>query len=83
MLPAKQAETYQWDTLCIDLIGMHRMTPINGGRKYPMKGMKDKDDYLQAITTIDSATGWIEIRSVPEVRADLVDNQVELAWLIR
>ena len=31
-----------------------------------MKGKKDKDVYLQAITMIDPATGWIEIRSVPE-----------------
>ena len=28
---------------------------------------------------IDPATGWIEIRSVPEARADLVANQEELA----
>ena len=32
---------------------------------------------------IDSATGWIEIRTVPSARADFVANQVELAWLIR
>ena len=32
---------------------------------------------------IDPATGWIEVRSVPEARADLVANQVELAWLTR
>ena len=32
---------------------------------------------------IDPATNWIEICSVPEARADLVDNQVELAWLTR
>ena len=32
---------------------------------------------------IDSATGWIERCSVPEARADLVANQVELAWLTR
>ena len=48
-----------------------------------MKGKKDKDVYLQAITMIDPATGWIEIHSVPEARADLVANQVELAWLTR
>ena len=29
------------------------------------------------------AIDWIEIRSVPEARADLVANQVELAWLTR
>ena len=30
---------------------------------------------------IDQATGWIEIRTVPSARADLVANQVELDWL--
>ena len=30
---------------------------------------------------IDPATGWIEKRTVPSARADLVANQVELAWL--
>ena len=45
------------------------MTRYKGGRKYTMKGKKDV--YLQAITMIDPATGWIEIRSVPEARADL------------
>ena len=48
-----------------------------------MIGKKDKDVYLHAITMIDPATSWIEIRSVPEARADLVANQVELAWLTR
>ena len=46
---------------------------------YAMKGKKDKDFYFRAITMIDPATDWIEIRSVPEARADLVANQVELA----
>ena len=48
-----------------------------------MKCKKDKDVYLQAITMIDSATSWIETCSVPETRADLVADQVELAWLTR
>ena len=30
---------------------------------------------------IDLATGWIEIRTVPSAWADLVTNQVELAWI--
>ena len=51
-LPAKQAETQPWDTLYIDLIGINK-----GGRKYAMKGKKDEDVYLQAITMIDPATG--------------------------
>ena len=48
-----------------------------------MKGKKDKDVYLQAITMIDPVTGWIELHSVPEARANLVANQVELALLTR
>ena len=48
-----------------------------------MKGKKDKDVYLREITMIDPSICWIEIRSVPEARADLVTNQVELAWLTR
>ena len=36
---------------------------------------------LQAVTMINPATGWIEIRTVPSARADLVSNIVELAWL--
>ena len=36
--------------------------------------------YLQAVATIDPATGWRDIRPVPSVRTDLVANQVELAW---
>ena len=47
-----------------------------------MKGKKNKDIYLQEITMIDPANGQIEISSVPEARADLDANQVELAWLI-
>ena len=30
---------------------------------------------------IDAATGWIEIRTVPSARTELISNQVELAWL--
>ena len=59
------------------------MTPNIGGRKYATKDKKDKDVYLQAITMIEPAIARIEIRSVPEVRVDLVANQVELAWLSR
>ena len=59
------------------------MTPNKGGRKYAMKGKKDKDVYLQTISMIHPITGWIEKHSVPEARVDLVASQVELAWLTR
>ena len=78
-LPAKQAETQPWHTLCIDLIGKHKMTSNKGGRKHAIRGKKEKDVYLQATTMIDPATDRIEIRSMSEARADLVANQVELA----
>ena len=39
--------------------------------------------FLQAVTMIDSATGWVEIRASPSARADLVTQQVELGWLTR
>ena len=32
---------------------------------------------------IDLATGWIEIRTATSARADLISNQVEVAWLTR
>ena len=37
--------------------------------------------YLNAVIMIDPSTGWIEIRAVSSAQADLVANQVELAWL--
>ena len=42
-----------------------------------------KTVYLQAVTMIDSATGWIKVCLVTSARADLVSNIVELAWLTR
>ena len=42
-----------------------------------------KTIYLQAVTMIDSATGQIEIRTVPSACVDLVSKIVELAWLTR
>ena len=38
---------------------------------------------LQAVTMIDTATGWIEICTAPSARADLESNIEELAWLTR
>ena len=65
-----QVEIQPWDTLCIDPISKYLMIPPTGGRKYVMKGKKEK----QAIAMIDPATGWIEVCCVPEAREDLVAN---------
>ena len=42
-----------------------------------------KSVYLQEVTMIILATGWIEIHTAPPVWAGLESNQVELAWLTR
>ena len=59
------------------------MTPNKGGKKYAIKYKKDKLIFPQAITVIAPLISWTEIYSVPEARADLIVNQVELAWLNR
>ena len=82
MLPHKQAQIQAWDTLCIDLIDKYRMTSIEKGRKYTMKGKKDKDIYLQVITMVDSAIGCISICSMPAVRIDLVASPSSRASLV-
>ena len=46
---------------------------------YKMTMKSGKCVYLQAVTMIDPACGWIEICTVPSARADLVANQGELA----
>ena len=38
---------------------------------------------LQTVTVIDLATGWIEVCALRLARADLIDNQIELACLTR
>jgi len=37
--------------------------------------------YLQAVTMIDPATGWAEIKALPGACADYLSNLVELTWL--
>ena len=39
--------------------------------------------HLQAVAMKDPGTGWIEICKLHPVQADLVTNQVKLAWLTR
>ena len=87
-------ETIPWDTVCVDLIGKYKFT-LEGGekkfeivpkgdeKKYKITTKSGKSVYLQAVTMIDPATGWREIYTMSLARADLVANQVELAWLTR
>ena len=84
-------ETISWDTLCVDLMGIYQFAPKGGGKKfqivpkgdekkYKMTTNSGRSIYVQAVTMIDLATGQIEIPTVLSARADLVANQVELAW---
>ena len=90
----EEAETIPCDTLCVDLIRKYHFTPKGGGKrfqtlpkvdgtKYKMTTKSARFFYLQTFIVIDPAIGWIEIRTIPSKRSDLVANQVELAWLIR
>ena len=71
-LPSKQAEATPWQTLCVDLIGPYKFTQSN---KEPIQ--------LWALTMIDPATGWFEIKEIKTKRADIIANLVEQTWLVR
>ena len=71
-LPEKQADATPWDTLCVDLIG-----------PYNIKGKDDKQLKLWCLTMIDPATGWFEMKDIPDKRADTIANLVEQTWLTR
>ena len=45
-----------------------------GGKTYPIKGKKEKDFCLLFLTTINLATGLIEICVMTEARADQVTD---------
>ena len=44
---------------------------------------KARKPRLSVYTMAEATTGWIEICSLPEARADLVAKQAKLAWLTR
>ena len=72
-LPPKQAETIPWETLCIDVIG-----------PYKIKRKTSKSTLcLWALTMIDPATGWFEIKEIESKRADYIANYLEQTWLNR
>ena len=71
-LPPKEAEAEPWNKLCVDLIG-----------PYTIKNQSSKPLTLWCMTMIDPATGWFEMREIPNKRADTIANIVEQAWLTR
>ena len=54
-LPPKEAEAEPWDVLCVDMIG-----------PYTIKTKGRKPLTLWCVTMIDPATGWFEMKQVPE-----------------
>jgi hypothetical protein len=71
-LPAKEAESNPWDTLCVDLIGRYK------------RGRKEKKDLkLWCLTMIDPVTGWFEMQQIPNKTAAEVADIAEKTWFTR
>lgn len=70
--PLKEAEAQPWDKVTVDLIG-----------HYAIKRDNQPDLQLQALTLIDPATGWLEIREVSTKNADIISNLFEQTWLVQ
>jgi len=73
-LPPKEAEAEPWDKLCVDLVGPYTITSSRNKRKKAI---------LWAVTMIDPATGWFEMKELKERDAMTVANIVEMTWLSR
>ncbi len=73
-LPPKDVatESQPWKKLCVDTIGPYQIR---------RKGMKPL--LFKAVTMIDPATGWFEMKQLTSKKADEVANAIELTWLTR
>ena len=71
-LPAKEAEADPWEVLCVDLIG-----------PYTIKRRGKQNLILWCVTMIDPATGWFEMREIPNKEAITIANLVKQTWLTR
>lgn len=65
-------ETQPWRRLCVDCIGPYKIKRRN---QSPLE--------FQAVTMIDPATSWFEMRQLETKKADEVANMVEQTWLTR
>src|SRR5690348_6626278 len=75
-LPEKEAEAMPWERLCVDLIGPYTMKVIEEDET------KNKLT-LWAVTMIDPATGWFEVKQLQDKKPGMVANAVEQARLTR
>ena len=73
-LPVKNVDTeiQPWRRLCVDCVGPYKIKRRN---KSPLE--------FQAVTMIDPATSWFEMRRLKTKKADEVANMVEQTWLTR
>ena len=71
-LPEKEAEAEPWERLSVDLIG-----------PYKIKRQGKPELTLWCVTMIDPATGWFEMREIPNKEAITIANLVEQTWLTR
>jgi hypothetical protein len=73
-LPPKEAETEctPWERVNVDLVGPFTVTQPNGASLA-----------LRALTMIDPATGWFEIKEVKQASSQAVSEAFDDAWLTR
>ena len=73
-VPEKDAtqETQPWQKLCVDTIG-----------PYQIRRRGKKPLVFKAVTMIDPATGWFEMKQLKTKQADEVANAIETSWLTR
>ena len=72
-LPPKEAEAKPWEIVCVDLIGPYTMRRVDGKNVLT----------LWALTIIDPATGWFEMKTIKEKSAIEIANLLEIVWLSR
>ena len=71
LLP-KETESIPWERLCVNLIGLYKITPKNS-----------KEQKLWCVTMINPATNWFKIKQIKSKDAATVANVVEQTWLTR
>jgi uracil-DNA glycosylase len=71
-LPEKQAEDAKpWKRVDLDMIGPYKIIAANGNFT------------LRALTMIDPATGWFEVKDVPDYTANSTQAAFDEVWLSR
>jgi transposase InsO family protein len=71
-LPAKHAEAaVPWKRVDLDMIGPYEVKAVNGTFT------------LRALTMIDPATGWFEVKDVPDYTASSTQSAFDDVWLSR